>query len=770
MYLQSLIFCFLAFEIILQSGGESVSEKNRKMSKSFQEPQRTEDYSKRLLKKEGIPKRNGVDRWKYQKVIFGGSLKTGKQIPGRFKKRLYFLNKKIKRDLDRSEEILANPGAEIFEKPNDYSNLVDLDYPRSIELRIENADLEGNLGDVETEEYISHSDKGHDELLYDFLEDESDKKSFEVKSHLFSPTSEETIDYSISGPLSTYRIKNRHQSNRWKNPRRRKQEQEERQTLEILTFVAKVLTQTIRSIGNETSSKNQDHRESTPRYPNLHANLRNRIEKRVTIKNVPPVGNGNNSWAKFSIDLNIESMDRNPGKRITEKRDIETSSKNRDHHLKSTSGYPNLHANLRNKVEKRITIKNVPPVGNGNNSLAKFLIDLNIESMDRNPGKRITEKRDIDDVFQNPMLDDITEKPTTTTSSSRMKSADEAELQVARSDESPLGNDSFKIERHDDLGYSGKIGVDGIGHDERSDLMGREVDPIRPVRTKMGINRTSNDEAMMIDVDEHVSMGPSQSLTEEYQEKWHIELPPWPFLPGPITCDDGAVKSVKSSFYAEPKEFRHVVSVQYQFSPERPPEHICAGVIYGPKHVLVAAHCIHNLCDDYGLMVTQTNNLCEKNGFVNVKEVIENEFYDEEFRSNDIAILKLENEVTPTAKLPDLSSEGNQGYFFSIGWRELLWNRFKRNATMLLQKFPMVRHPRKTKEKPGTLHIAPGKLDLTGTSRGNDGGILINLKGQLVGLQSSVITKSEGYEVYTRIRSYLNWINVAIRNGNHNSS
>ncbi|XP_015604262.1 MATH and LRR domain-containing protein PFE0570w [Cephus cinctus] len=228
----------------------------------------------------------------------------------------------------------------------------------------------------------------------------------------------------------------------------------------------------------------------------------------------------------------------------------------------------------------------------------------------------------------------------------------------------------------------------------------------------------------------------------------------WPISPGPITCNPDY--EVTTTFGTEPTEYPFVVSIQYQNIVTKNLSHICNGVVVGTRFILSAAHCLNNR-DNFELVVQRSNDLCDdEEKPVPVALVMEHENYNRHTRMNDLALLRLKYEIdTDQVSFPKNDIIFND--FYSVGWGELMWNRFAKNVTKIQQKLPVSRYSDKTKENAGTIYMSIAGLDITGTFRGDYGGILLNEDKELIGVQSKFYP-DENYEVFMRVRTYLPWI------------
>ncbi|XP_065166029.1 venom protease-like [Atheta coriaria] len=232
------------------------------------------------------------------------------------------------------------------------------------------------------------------------------------------------------------------------------------------------------------------------------------------------------------------------------------------------------------------------------------------------------------------------------------------------------------------------------------------------------------------------------------------------------------------------KEYPWMVSLGYRNSKTNQPRWLCGGTLITDRHVLTAAHCIHNK-DVYVVRVGDLDLYSDDDGATPLNVPIAKKMIHEEYSPtvfvNDIAILTLEHPVTLSYVIPvclpldepqrSLTYENSQAIV--SGWGAVYFNG---PSAAHLQKviLPVVPNQKckdafaKAKTIIDDRIICAGYNDGKKDScQGDSGGPLMvaNLTGNLI-LRYQIGVVSYGYRcaepgfpgVYTRVTQFIDWI------------
>nr|XP_022914398.1 chymotrypsin-2-like [Onthophagus taurus] len=209
----------------------------------------------------------------------------------------------------------------------------------------------------------------------------------------------------------------------------------------------------------------------------------------------------------------------------------------------------------------------------------------------------------------------------------------------------------------------------------------------------------------------------------------------------------------------------------YQISLRYNGHHICGGSIIQENYILTAAHCIDGQKPDNFTIVTGSNLLDTGGDSYQVEKIIQHPDYNSQSIKNDIALLKLTDNIhygdkVGQIKLPSDDIGPNVGVVLS-GWGTLTYPGKPPNKlqTIELTTIPnlrcMLEHP--------ILGFFMGGVSTTtvctfskageGACHGDSGGPLVEGDHQ-IGVVSWGIPCGKGSpDVFTRVYSYLGWIN-----------
>ncbi|GJQ70815.1 hypothetical protein Trydic_g742 [Trypoxylus dichotomus] len=202
----------------------------------------------------------------------------------------------------------------------------------------------------------------------------------------------------------------------------------------------------------------------------------------------------------------------------------------------------------------------------------------------------------------------------------------------------------------------------------------------------------------------------------------------------------------------------------YQISLRWHGRHICGGSILNERYILTAAHCIHRQIPENLTVVTGSNNLNEGGDTYKVEKIIEHKGYLPQTITNDIALIKLQEDVKYGDKVKPINlPEKDTGCDVELtlsGWGTTTFPGEIPNKLQTI-KLISVSNVKCTLDHPGGIlptNICTLNKKGEGACHGDSGGPLVYEDYQ-VGVVSWGIPCAKGKaDVFTRVYSYLKWI------------
>ncbi|KAI4471106.1 polyserase-related [Holotrichia oblita] len=203
----------------------------------------------------------------------------------------------------------------------------------------------------------------------------------------------------------------------------------------------------------------------------------------------------------------------------------------------------------------------------------------------------------------------------------------------------------------------------------------------------------------------------------------------------------------------------------YQISLRWHGRHICGGSILNQHYILTAAHCIHRQVPENLTVVTGSNNLDEGGNTYKIEKLIAHQGYVPQTITNDIALIKLAEEVkygdkVEAIKLPEKDTGCNIELTLS-GWGTTTYPGQIPNKLQTIKLFS-VSNVKCTLDHPRAVILPTNICTLNkegeGACHGDSGGPLVYEDYQ-VGVVSWGIPCAKGKpDVFTRVYSYRKWI------------